>query len=328
MVQSYHIEILTRENDTEKEDFMNIIEYENYQEQRQVRADDFPYLTYPCSIPYDFTEVPLHWHDEMEFIYIKKGSGIVSVDHRDLLAHAGDLIFICPGQLHAIRQWQQEAMEYENIIFEPRLLGSPQTDPSYELYLAPILSRQAELPLRLTPETDHYAAIAGCIDQIDEIRRTFPSGYELFIKGKLCELFFCFYQFGMISSPAAVSISDQRALEKARQILKFIEQHYSEPLSIQKMAEASGFSQSHFMKFFRQTFGTSFTGYLNAYRLTMASRLLLASEDTILTVAADTGFENLSYFNRMFKRRFGVTPSQFRRRESAVQPSGSRHAAT
>lgn len=297
---------------------MNIIEYENYQEQLKVRADDFPYLTYPCSIPYDFTEVPLHWHDQMEFIYIKKGSGLVSVDHHDFVIRAGDLIFICPGQLHAIRQYQQESMEYENIIFEPRLLGNPQTDPSFDLYLTPILMRQAELPVRLSPDMDHYREIAGCIDQIDEIRRTFPRGYELFTKGKLCELFFLLYHFGMISVPEAVSRSDQRALEKARQILKFIEQHYSEPLSIQKMAEASGFSQSHFMKFFKQTFGTSFTGYLNTYRLTMASRLLLASEDNILTVAADTGFENLSYFNRMFKRRFGVTPGQFRKRETAT----------
>ena len=161
---------------------------------------------------------------------------------------------------------------------------------------------------------EHYTEIAGCIDEIDLIRSSFPDGYEWFIKGQLCQLFFCFYRFGMITAPAAIPVSDQRAQEKARQILKFIEQHYSEPLSIQKMAEASGFSQSHFMKFFRQTFGTSFTDYLNSYRLTMASRLLLASEDTILTVAADTGFENLSYFNRLFKRRFHMTPSQFRRR--------------
>ena len=67
------------------------------------------------------------------------------------------------------------------------------------------------------------------------------------------------------------------------------------------------------MKFFKNTFGTSFTAYLNEYRLTMASRLLLASEDSILAVAAECGFENLSYFNRRFKDRFGMTPSEFRR---------------
>ncbi|HBG11597.1 MAG TPA: AraC family transcriptional regulator, partial [Clostridium sp.] len=59
---------------------MNIIQYENYQEKREQDPSGFPYLTYPCTIPLDFSKVPLHWHDEMEFIYIKKGTGLVSVD--------------------------------------------------------------------------------------------------------------------------------------------------------------------------------------------------------------------------------------------------------
>lgn len=292
---------------------MNIIEYENYQEIRKISEKEFPYLTYPCSIPFDFSEVPLHWHDEMEIIYIKKGMGLVSADQKELCVRAGDLIFLCPGQLHSIRQWKNESMEYENIIFNLHLLGTSQTDPCWDLYLAPIAARQADLPLLLSPGMAHYPEISGCIDQIDDIRRTFPHGYELFTKSKLWELFFLLYHYELVTKPKSVRPSDRRAMEKARQILKYIETHYSEPLSIQKMAEASGFSQSHFMKFFKQTFGTSFIEYLNTYRLTMASRLLLASEDTVLTVAGDCGFDNLSYFNRMFKRRFHMTPSDFRK---------------
>ena len=53
---------------------MNIIQYENYQEKKEHGQSDFPYITYPCSIPLDFSRVPLHWHDEMEIVYIKKGS--------------------------------------------------------------------------------------------------------------------------------------------------------------------------------------------------------------------------------------------------------------
>ena len=72
-------------------------------------------------------------------------------------------------------------------------------------------------------------------------------------------------------------------------------------------------SQSHFMKFFKKTMEMPFTAYLNDYRLTMASRLLLSSEDSVLTIAAETGFNNLSYFNRIFKEKFGMTPREFRR---------------
>lgn len=292
---------------------MNIIEYENYHEHPDENIHDFPYLTYPCSIPGDFSKVPLHWHDEMEFIYIKKGNGIVSVDQHHYSVSAGDLILICPRQLHSIEQYRQEAMEYENIIFRLSLLDSRQpSDTAWNKYLAPIEQRDAVLPVILSPHMRAYASIAACIDQIDDIRRTFPLGFEMLIKGKLFELFFLLYEFQLVSLLAPSSSPNQKVQDKKRQIVKYMEQHYSENLSIQTMAEACGFSQSHFMKFFKNTFGTTFTSYLNDYRLTMASRLLVSSEDSILTVAMESGFNNLSYFNRIFKKKFGKTPREFR----------------
>ena len=57
---------------------MNILEYENYHEDKTHVELTFPYNTYLCSIPLDFSGVPLHWHDDMELIYIKKGRGHIS----------------------------------------------------------------------------------------------------------------------------------------------------------------------------------------------------------------------------------------------------------
>ena len=56
---------------------MLIPEYENYQESKKHGKDSFPYDTYLCTIPKDFHMVPLHWHDEMEMIYIKKGRSLL-----------------------------------------------------------------------------------------------------------------------------------------------------------------------------------------------------------------------------------------------------------
>ena len=62
---------------------MNILEYENYHEAKTHVELTFPYNTYLCSIPLDFSGVPLHWHDDMELIYIKKGCGHISVDFKE-----------------------------------------------------------------------------------------------------------------------------------------------------------------------------------------------------------------------------------------------------
>ena len=96
---------------------MNILEYENYQEKISHGNPLFPYITYLCSIPLDFSYVPIHWHDEMEIIYIKKGHGIITVDFTQYQVSAGTLALIIPGQLHSIEQYENESMEYENIIF-------------------------------------------------------------------------------------------------------------------------------------------------------------------------------------------------------------------
>ena len=83
---------------------MTIIEYESYQEKKAHVNAAFPYTTYPCSIPLDFPEVPPHWHEEMEIIYIKKGSGIISVDFKDFTVSEGTLLFIgllCPASKRA-----------------------------------------------------------------------------------------------------------------------------------------------------------------------------------------------------------------------------------
>ena len=88
-----------------------------------------------------------------------------------------------------------------------------------------------------------------------------------------------------------------------------------------------GFSESHFMKFFKQHLHTTFTSYLNSYRLTIAARLLLTEDDSILSISERTGFNNLSYFNRLFKKNIRChrentgTVSKQKRTASEIFPS-------
>ena len=125
---------------------MNIIEYENYQEKKERGHSNFPYITYPCSIPLDFSKVPLHWHDEMELIYIKKGQGIVTVDYLPYHVASGDILIIVPGRLHSIEQEKEFSMEYENIIFEPAFLLPRQADICATNYFQPLFYNQLNIP--------------------------------------------------------------------------------------------------------------------------------------------------------------------------------------
>lgn len=289
---------------------MNILEYENYQEKKSHGNPHFPYNTYPCSIPLDFPQVPLHWHDELEFIYIKKGRGTVTIDFHSYPVAAGAIALILPGQLHSIGQYEQESMEYENIIFHPDILISRKADACSTDFLSPLFSGALAVPPLYPLDAPHYAEIAACLDANDNICRTMPTGYELFLKSQLFMLFFTLTGKCALASPPK---KNTRSLEKLKQILKYVENHYMDKLTIAMIAKETGISPSHFMKYFKNMMGTSFTCYLNDYRLTMASRLLLSSDSSILAIANETGYENLSYFNRAFKKKFQMTPREYRK---------------
>ena len=289
---------------------MQIPEYENYHETKSHSTPDFPYNAYICSIPLDFEKVPLHWHDEVEIIYIKKGRGRVTLDFTSLYVEAGDIIIVSPGQLHAIGP-AEDSMEYENIIFHPQILLSKQTDTCSTDYFSPLMDGTLTIPVLYQPGDPYYKEISACVDANDEISKTNPPAYQLFIKSQLFMLFYILFNK---CSSRNVQKKDYKSLEKMKLILKFVENNYMEKITIEDVAKEVNLSQSHFMKYFKNTMGTSFIDYLNEYRLTMASRLLISSDSSILDIAAEVGFDNLSYFNRSFKKRFQQTPREYRKR--------------
>ena len=289
---------------------MNILEYENYHENVTHGDIVFPYNTYLCSIPLDFPRVPLHWHDEVELIYIKKGRGAVTVDFHQYKVQGPTLLLILPGQLHSIEQYENDAMEYENIIFHPSMLISKQADTTATGFLLPLFAGQVTVPTVFTPVYPYYTDVVAPIDACDEICKTKPQGYELYIKSMLFQFFFILdNRCRNLTKPP----KNKKALDKMKVVLKYVENNYAQKITIAVVSDIVGFSESHFMRYFKETMGTSFVDYLKEYRLTMAARLLQSSEDSVLSIAAEVGFENLSYFNRAFKGRYGMTPLQYRK---------------
>ncbi len=289
---------------------MNILEYERSQETKPHGHDNFPFNIYLCSIPLDFTTVPAHWHNDMEIIYIKKGRGTITVDLVPFQVSKGDIIVVPPGQLHTIEQFSDYSMEYENIIFKLSMLMAPQGDICTEDFFQPLKHGKLLPDTRYTKESPLYPDLSICLDRIDVICQDFSPGYQLAVKGQLFSFFYALSK----SLHSEMNHKNNKSLDRLKGLLKYVETNYQEKISIADAARICSFSQSHFMKFFKTSIGMPFTDYLNDYRITMASRLLISSSETVANIAVETGFENLSYFNRVFKRKYRCTPTEFRRR--------------
>ena len=288
---------------------MNRQQYGIYHETKAHTSAEFPYNTYLCSIPLDFSFVPTHWHEEMELIVIKKGRGKVSIDLIPAEVSAGDMIFVLPGQLHSIEPARGLSMESENIFFKPALLRAANQDLCYREFLQPFFGGLTDFSAHVTPDHPDYRQLSFCIEQIDFLCDTRPEGYQLAVKGLLFQLFFLLISHSQANLPSPGS---KKSLDKIKLILSYSQENYARPISIREISAICFYSESHFMKFFKDCMGISFTQYLNDYRLQIAAQLLKETEDNILEVAAATGFENLSYFNRAFKKKYGMTPGRYR----------------
>lgn len=268
----------------------------------------FPFDIYPCTIPKNFPQVALHWQNSMELVFVKKGTGMVYVDLDPFTARAGDIFVFVPGMLHSLSQYPGEAMEYENIIFDVELLGGS-SDLCYQRYLLPLQSGRLPLPSRLAPGHPCYDIALEHLRRLENVNRERMLGYELQVKGLLLSLLSL-----LVSQSDGVPPSDNTDTRRLKTILQYVTMHYTETLPVAEAAAVCQCSPSHFMRWFKQMTGQGFTEYLNAYRLNTAAELLRTTDDTVLAVAEQTGFKNLSYFNRAFKTHYGLTPKEYRRR--------------
>lgn len=223
---------------------MNLTEYQNYHESKSHTSLEFPYNTYLCCIPMDFTHVPIHWHNEMELIVIQKGSGIISVDFITHEVKAGDIVFVLPGQLHSIKQKKEAQMEYENILFQPSMLLCGEPDLCGTDFILPLMENPATIQTFLTPDAPAYESLSGCIRKIDNLCDSRPKGYQLTVKSWLFQLMF--YLVSNQQTLKQPSQSHQKHMDKLKTILKYVEEHYNEPLSIEDMANLIHYSKSYF----------------------------------------------------------------------------------
>lgn len=103
-------------------------------------------------------------------------------------------------------------------------------------------------------------------------------------------------------------------LNRAEQMARFIAQHYTEPLTIERISRAVALHPNYAMQVFQQLFGATLLEYVSRHRLAHAQRLLVTTQDLIVNIAHDSGFGSLSRFNEAFRRAFGCTPRQYRDR--------------
>ena len=295
---------------------MDLERYTQYQETRLHEQPGFAYNTYVCTIPQDFDRVNPHWHDQMELIYIKRGSGTVSVNLQNHAVAAGCVVPVLPGELHAIEGDDGVRMEYENIIFSLDLLDSVEADDWCHGVVDALRRGALRFERPICPGTAFHRMVCEALDGADAVCGARGEGYPLLVKSSLFKLLYALHANRL---PDGAPRSGEDA-EKLKGLIGYVKDHFHEPISVADAAAVAGYSPSHFMRLFRQVMGRTFVEYLTDYRLAAAVYYLKETDDDIGAVAAGCGFDNISYFIRRFRHKYGTSPGRYRRMPRTKTP--------
>ena len=274
---------------------------------------NFPYIIYGGKLPEWLSGFPLHWHDEMEIIYVLSGSMIVGIQSEEFRLSAGETALVQPQFIHSIKQDGENSAVYFNILFRLSMLDSG--DICTDKYLYPIYKGERVIPKYLKKDDTLSISISPYIKRLAEIAKSKVEDHELLIKSYL--LVIMHYLCGSAQPESSDHQHTRELYDKLKKALDHIRSNYSEEISVGMAAALCNFSASHFSKMFRQLTGISFTKYLINYRLESAAKKLRDDSAVISDTAFSCGFNNLSYFTRAFKEQYGMTPHEFKRNHTS-----------
>lgn len=249
--------------------------------------------------------VPLHWHDEVELIYVQKGTLHLTIDKTSYTGTPGNIFIVNSQEIHEMSVTKNDAIYYTILFPLSSLLFQTQDNANLTL-LAPLAEQKMQFSTNLS-FSKHHVLYETLIKELIHIYYDKHTAYQLGTKSHLMTLIYFLYRHEEIIE----SKKDLTYNKVHREILYYINEHYTDTITLEQIASHFHMSPKYFSRYFINTFYTSFTEYILHLRLEHAITLLNTSELTITEIALQSGFSSCSYFNKRFKKAFGKSPKNY-----------------
>lgn len=258
----------------------------------------------------DFS-VPLHWHEETEIIYLKKGKFRVDINMRASFLEEPALVFVNAGDIHAIRG---EAHCHENaVVFDMNMLSFEHYDGVQYQMIRPLLDKKVQFPLMIDWHHPVWEEMMFFYEKMmEEAVRETPAS-RLRVKAYLLQMIATLYDNGKLVNMYEETDYDSRNIQNVKKVLKFIRQNYHTRITNEHLADMLNMNSQYFCRYFRKLTGKTPTEYINEIRIDKAAELLQQTDRKILDIAMECGYDNIGYFIRRFKTEKGITPSEYRK---------------
>ena len=271
---------------------------------------DFPYLVLNVENDTSYPRNPgfrvMHWHEDLQFIYVIRGTICVKTLEEEKILSAGEGIFINKNVVHMVER--MDTCKYKSFLFPESFVSFYPKGPAEKR------TREITDNTGITM-TVLYDRKEWCRKALDLLREL--AAMEEQEKDDL-------YSYEVLSRLTALWLLILRNLSNAeqtpenvtsirtRKTLQFIEKHYPEEVTLEDLARSAGVSKSECLRCFKISLQTTPYKYLMDYRLSKAARLLKETDLPVSGIAIRTGFNGQSYFGKCFREKMGCSPSEYR----------------
>ncbi|MCC2684515.1 MAG: transcriptional regulator, AraC family [Paenibacillaceae bacterium] len=258
----------------------------------------------------------LHAHEFLELVYVAGGTGEHCYNGRNYRLSRGDVFVIASQVQHSYRVDTDQPLIVCNLLFLKELLNrelnamTAVTSFVHFFYVEPFLKQTALFESHLSLSPHACTEMEFLLQRIGKEHKEKRMGYEIGVKANLIELFLLLSRCYEESSHPPFSVATDT--DSMEYISRFVQLNYDQNLSIAQLCRMCGMSESKFAAAFRKHSGTTYIKFRNRCRIEIAKDMIVNSNEKIVSIAQQVGFEDISNFNRTFKEIVGMSPRQYR----------------
>lgn len=273
---------------------------------------DFPIRVFLCelnALSNAANHFEPHWHEEIELLYFLEGEAQIACNAALISVKPGDLVVVNSNDLHAGYASGDKVLYY-CIIIDLSLLRSNYADVCELKYIHPISQNLILFCNKIASDREICRAVREiCV----EYRERAPA-FELAIKS------YIYYVLTVLFRNYVARVLTEKeyqkrvkGLERLKPVLDYISQNFIQKLSVGEAAALAKMSPYYFCHLFKAVTGKTLGDYINFQRIKRAELLLRTTAMNITEIALCSGFDDINYFSRIFKKYKRLSPSELRR---------------
>lgn len=261
----------------------------------------------------ELTNYDTHWHNAYELIIPIEEGYTVTISSKEWCLNQGDIFLIPPGELHMLSAPPTRGARFI-FLFEPVFFREITSFAQVRSFFSePLLISWDRNPVLYEREIALIHQLADYYWSDNIVREMHLYSCLLNFFSNIAEEKVRVQYTTATNSLTETSNGKEQTVHRLNTVLKYMEEHYADKLTLDEIASKSGFSKFYFSKIFRQYTGKTFYNYLCMLRIQSSQELLADNELSVSSIAAKCGFISLSSFNRTFHQMNGCTPTDYRK---------------